>query len=268
MPTFRSALENGLDSLFHYQHYSADYLRNTVERRLIRFARASEFNDPWDCKPEFFVPEDPERLRRLVEYMQRASEKHTPRVDPAERSARAQHFLSNPRELRAALTAASAEMWAQMDMRYRIFCLSAKSNSHLMWGHYADHHRGICLEFGVQTPSFSSATQVNYNAAYPEYALNSDDDLSPFYTKSSDWSYEEEYRLVAQEEAHALASGTLMTRDGFFQFSEGSLLSIIIGASVTADVAREIRAIAETAAITVKKATRVPHRYELAISPV
>lgn len=185
MAIFRSALENGLGSLFHYQRYNVDHLRNTVERRLVRFGRASGFNDPWDCKPEFFVPEDPDRVRRLVDYMQRASEKHTPHVSPVEREARRKHFLGNPGELHAALTAGSAEMWAQMDMRYRIFCLTAKSNSQLMWGHYADHHRGVCLEFNVRSHSFCSATEVSYNASYPEYALNSDGDLSPFYTKSA-----------------------------------------------------------------------------------
>jgi hypothetical protein len=74
------------------------------------------------------------------------------------------------------------------------------------------------------------------------------------------------HRLVAQEEAHALSPGTLMTRDGFFQFSEKALVSIIIGASASTDVIREIREIAGSDAITVKKATRVPHRYELAIT--
>ncbi len=268
MPAFRTALENGLSSLFHYQRYNVDHLRGTVERRLVRFGRASEFNDPWDCKPQFFVPKEPDRVRHLVDYMQRASEKHTPHMSPAERTTRREHYLQNPDELRAALTAASDEMWAQMDVRYRIYCLTAKPNSQLMWGHYADHHRGVCLEFNVRTQSFSSATEVSYNASYPEYTLDSDDDLSPFYTKSADWSYEEEYRLIAQEEAHALASGTLMTRDGFFQLSDGDLRSIIVGASVTADATREILEIAKAAAIMVKKASRVPHRYELDIIPL
>jgi len=159
VPAFRSALENGLSSLFHYQRYNLAYLRNTVERRLVRFGRASEFNDPWDCRPEFFVPENPDRVRRLVDYMQRASEKHTPHVSPGERTAQRERFLRNPGELRAALTAGSAEMWPQMDTRYRIFCLTAKPNSQLMWGHYGDHHRGVCLEFNVRTHSFSSATE-------------------------------------------------------------------------------------------------------------
>jgi hypothetical protein len=60
------------------------------------------------------------------------------------------------------LITASTEMWAQMNRRYRIYSLSARPDSQLMWGHYADHHRGVCLEFDVRTPDFSSAIQVDY----------------------------------------------------------------------------------------------------------
>jgi Protein of unknown function (DUF2971) len=130
-------------------------------------------------------------------------------------------------------------MWAQIDRRYRINCLSARSDSQLMWGHYADHHRGVCLEFDVRTPDFSLAIQVDYNAAYPNFSLVDDSDLSPFHTKSSDWAYEQEYRLIAQEESEALRPGTLMTRDGFFQFSECALVSVIIGASASDDTRGE-----------------------------
>jgi hypothetical protein len=46
MPEFRTAWENGLERLFHYQRYNGVYLENTIQRRLIRFSRASAFNDP------------------------------------------------------------------------------------------------------------------------------------------------------------------------------------------------------------------------------
>jgi Protein of unknown function (DUF2971) len=136
-----------------------------------------------------------------------------------------------------------------------------------MWGHYADHHRGVCLEFDVQTPDFSLAIQVDYNAAYPNFSLADDNDLSPFHTKSSDWAYEQEYRLIAQEENEALRPGTLMTRDGFFQFSECALVSIIIGASAGDDTRREVRELARSSGLLVRTATRVPHRYELTFDP-
>lgn len=269
LPKFRSALENGIERLFHYQPYKFEYLENTIRRRLIRFSRASGFNDPWDCKPSFSVPEERNEIERLVHFMHAASVKHTPkRMDQAEREARTKHYLENPSQLRADLASASAEMWAQMDLRYRIYCLSARSDAQLMWGHYADHHRGVCLEFDVRTRDFSSAIQVNYNAAYPAYSLADKTDISPFHTKSSDWAYEDEYRLIAQEEGEAVGSGTLMTReDGLFQFSEGALLSVIIGSSATEAASREIKALAHAAGILVRAATRVPHRYELTFTP-
>jgi hypothetical protein len=85
LPKFRNALENGLERLFHYQPYKREYLENTIRQRVIRFSRASGFNDPWDCKPSFFVPEDRRELERLVRYIQAASEKHTPEMASAER---------------------------------------------------------------------------------------------------------------------------------------------------------------------------------------
>jgi hypothetical protein len=267
LPRFRSALENGLERLFHYQPYRFEHLENTIWRRLIRFSRASAFNDPWDCKPSFFVPEDRGELERLVRYMQAASEKHTPEMASAEREARVRHYLEHPCELRSDLASASAEMWAQMDWRYRIYCLSARPDSQLMWGHYADHHRGVCLEFNVRTPDFSLAIQVDYNAAYPNFSLADDKDLSPFHTKSSDWAYEQEYRLIAQEESEALRPNTLMTRDGFFQFSERALVSIIIGASASDDTRREVSELARGSGSLVRTAMRVPHRYELIFDP-
>jgi hypothetical protein len=265
---FRSALETGLERLFHYQPYKFEYLEKTIRHRVIRFSRASNFNDPWDCKPSLTVPADRAALERLVNYMHAASEKHAPRLDPAEREARTRNYLDNPTKLSADLVTASTGMWAQMDRRYRIYCLSGRPDAHLMWGHYADHHHGVCLEFDVRTPDFSSATQVNYNAAYPEFSLADDADISPFHTKSSDWAYEEEYRLIAQEEGEALCSGTLMTRDdGFFQFSEGALVSVIVGAEATTPVSDEINELARASRVLVRKATRVPHRYELTFAP-
>lgn len=99
-----------------------------------------------------------------------------------------------------------------------------------MWGHYANHHRGICFEFDARTRDLACAIQVQYSSQYPRFSLADNDDISPFHSKSSDWAYEEEYRLIAQEESEALGPGTLMTRDdGLFRLAPGALVSVIIG---------------------------------------
>ena len=108
---------------------------------------------------------------------------------------------------------------------------------------------------------------MNYSAEYPQFSLDDDTDLSPFHSKSADWCYEQEYRLIAQEISEALGSGTLMTHDGFCQVSQGSLLSIIIGSCASETTFAEIAEIAGPAGILLRRATRVPHRYELNIDP-
>jgi hypothetical protein len=62
MPTYRSALDNGIERLLHYQKYRPEFLENTVKHGIVRFSRASEFNNPWDCKPSFFVPDNEREL--------------------------------------------------------------------------------------------------------------------------------------------------------------------------------------------------------------
>ena len=47
-----------------------------------------------------------------------------------------------------------------MDRRYRIYCLSARADSQLIWGHYADHHRGVCLEFDERTKAALAAAKA------------------------------------------------------------------------------------------------------------
>jgi hypothetical protein len=37
----------------------------------------------------------------------------------------------------------------QMLAERRIYCLTPKADSTLMWSHYADNHCGVCLEFSV-----------------------------------------------------------------------------------------------------------------------
>jgi hypothetical protein len=103
MSNYRTALDNGIDRLFHYQSYKPAFLENTMVHGIVRFARASEFNDPWDCKPSFHVPDEKDRLHRLIDFMYSASERHTPEFDPAKRKAHADHLLNNPEELRKLL---------------------------------------------------------------------------------------------------------------------------------------------------------------------
>lgn len=81
-----------------------------------------------------------------------------------------------------------------------VCCFTTKPDNLLMWAHYADEHKGVCLEFDLlaDLEAFMLPHQVNYSTGYPyiDY-LDIERDVSRLiYQKSTDWMYEDEYRVL------------------------------------------------------------------------
>jgi hypothetical protein len=104
-------------------------------------------------------------------------------------------------------------------------CFSKEPDNILMWSHYANHHRGVCLSFKAshrpKTIEFKHATEygltvnseniplyhVRYERGKPKIVdilelyrtLNSELFLDFLLTKSPCWEYEKEYRLISND---------------------------------------------------------------------
>ena len=99
-----------------------------------------------------------------------------------------------------------------------IYCFTGNNNSLLMWSHYADSHKGACIEFEVE-PTEKDLIGVNYSDKKSNFDIftvvsiilalefikkpfNGGDRefnnkiMEPFYTKSTEWSYEQEFRYI------------------------------------------------------------------------
>ena len=96
-----------------------------------------------------------------------------------------------------------------------VSCFGSSNDQLLMWAHYADKHRGACLEFEIDDKDFKA---VEYDKKKPEFELyktlqiifghqfvGEDIDVEnekysflykPLLTKSLDWEYEGEIRCV------------------------------------------------------------------------
>ena len=84
-----------------------------------------------------------------------------------------------------------------------VSCFTESKDNVLMWSHYADKGRGVCLEFDTKFEQFTQLRHVEYVDSIPElnavpvYLHNDVDQLIDlFYTKSVDWSYEREWRSL------------------------------------------------------------------------
>jgi len=85
--------------------------------------------------------------------------------------------------------------------RLGVFCMSEKNDDILMWSHYANSHRGICVRLDTQqflTVNRNKIYRVTYCSKYPTYALfdETNDPLDVILTKSPHWKYEREWRAV------------------------------------------------------------------------
>lgn len=96
-----------------------------------------------------------------------------------------------------------------------ITCLSETNDNILMWSHYANNHKGICLEYDFEE------INTKYNIFPVIYSNNicdiSNDILNDNYnfiiqkvlTKAEDWKYENEWRIVVKNKNES-QTGTLI----------------------------------------------------------
>lgn len=91
----------------------------------------------------------------------------------------------------------------------------AVSNT-LMWAHYADEHRGFCVEYefspndymrnDVRGCSASRLFRIKYVPKEEQYSILNKEPFTArdaFLTKSSDWEYENEIRLIQYKPANS-----------------------------------------------------------------
>src|SRR5258708_33644426 len=93
------------------------------------------------------------------------------------------------RRLREALRGFKKEM----EQRYGLICFSKRWDNPLLWSHYPDMHRGICLGFEVDARGLRSVRYVTErpNLRIPPTVESMEEIL---FTKFKDWKYEEELR--------------------------------------------------------------------------
>lgn len=256
--THRTAFENKIPTLYHYEKFKAEYLTTTLRCRMIHCSKPANLNDPWDCKPEFdpHALDDPEVLEREIAWRDEHPAKH--------------HFAEKLRkepQFRVDFLADGSRWLQRMIAERGIYCLTPEADSTLMWSHYADNHRGICLEFSVaNNPLFRDAAEVEYRQEYPRWVPCDIHDTPGRVTelilnKSTAWDYEKEYRLVS---VRPPSSSFLQLHGDFFRLPPGALNSVIMGCGADHQtVAALIREHAPE--LPIKRAVRSPNIFKLKI---
>lgn len=112
--------------------------------------------------------------------------------------------------------------------KFGVACFAPEWDMPLMWSHYGDSHKGLCVEYLVQPATLSAEgdffpLSVTYASELPSICL-SEALFSPhkvlprlLATKHVDWAYEKEWRLI-----HLETKGSRTATDG--KITIGSLI--------------------------------------------
>ena len=96
---------------------------------------------------------------------------------------------------------------------FGLICMSQTWQSPVMWAHYGDKHKGICLGFDVVD---TAPKEVRYTSDRLTHLLGENPTLSDLdinaleelmTTKYQDWSYEREWRLIVKFNSEAVVKG-------------------------------------------------------------
>ena len=155
----------------------------------IYLASPWQFNDLFDVRPEILVPEaqDPRYLRDLDAAGRRLGHPH------ARRRRQIAVVTRDPNRV-----ARYREVALNRIREVGVFCVTPNRTNELMWAHYADSNRGICVGFHATRGPLAVASPVEYSDVAPMYDRYVVEGFrNIFVTKRERWRYEEEYRLVS-----------------------------------------------------------------------
>lgn len=132
-------------------------------------------------------------------------------------------------------------------------CLSEVRDSILMWSHYANEHKGICIGFDTSKSMFKLAWQVEYLNEFPVVSRPSDSNdtllKKTLLSKAACWAYEKEWRIIKrtltlEEKNHSLRRDGLSNEDirqltdgrgpGDYSFPKEAIKEIYLGARIDA----------------------------------
>jgi hypothetical protein len=268
------ARDVGIKSLYHYAAFDMARIFPIVAFNRLYFSKPYGFDDPWDCRPFFDVNciNDSVWREQTALWMERLCEDRLSTFSPWQRE-RFKRIIREHSEILKNMALEANRMTEKIGDVFRIFCFSACVDHPLIWSHYTNKHTGVCLEFDTTTTFFSDAVRVTYGSDCPSMRLqtdNIDEALLPVFTKSQDWGYEAEFRLIAQERTKKVNHQTLIADDHWVRFPPKSLKSIIVGCMMGERDREAMKTLVRNAPnpVTLLQAIKSPDRYELTIVPL
>lgn len=204
--------------LYKYRRFNTATLR-LLSQSEVYYADPAVFNDPLDCRPVVQIDTDVKTLEKVCYRMLVLAGNKQKALDRMEHHRYMSTQQGDFRKDSAAIDDYTESLRSEVtgllyeQMRtFGVLSMAARWNCPLMWSHYADEHKGVCIEFDVTDHRCDHLSAVDYDTA----GLIKASDLFAwkvrgsqsaqrviwnafFYAKAKQWRYEREWRDVARK---------------------------------------------------------------------
>jgi len=258
--------DNNPTTLYKYRSWSDDLQKRLITHQEVYFARPSSFNDPFDgnipVRWDLLTYDD--CFQKNLELTQIIHKDKTLEIQKQiAKQLTDSKKLWHPDNIKKE----SQDAIAKWDKLIGLLSLSEKRDDILMWSHYSDFHRGFVVGLRVNSLledyDFDYLKRVEYQGKYPiitGHHETTERFETKFFTKSSAWEYEKEWRISKNHIDNRVMKIKKQT------FSE-----IILGCQMTEKVKAEvIEMIKKTfgATVTVYQAIKADEKFGLEMRPV
>jgi len=195
--------------LYKYESVNTHSLSN-LKKQQIYFSKPKNFNDPFDCSITCSCNEMTKKdLHKLHKHLMNLDDIRNDSMNKNEFKKRfgsdEPNLLFNDHITSLTETTVNNALSSIMNNN-GISCFSEINNEILMWSHYADSHKGFCLEFDTSHDPFENSLKVTYNKKIPRidtvdfFMKDGDDQVTKACcTKHKSWKYEKEWRVLKDE---------------------------------------------------------------------
>lgn len=218
--------------LYKYISTNSKSYESILSKKEVYFASPDQLNDPFEFRPNFVTPSK----GKIKQYMRSLGASHREILKKLPYAV--ELFDSNDKSLE--------ELMSAVYKKSAVLCMTPHPDNLLMWAHYGDSHRGVCIGFDINLPfdeEFGNGYPVKYQDEYPKICMTEIDlmlrdmkfgkDMGRHdevitrsaFTKAMAWSYENEIRFYRD----------LRIGPGPMDFAAIKLKEVIVGASFSMD---------------------------------
>lgn len=195
-----------MEFLYRYQPFQKFY--ESICHEALTFSDPASLNDPFDCRTLVSSDSTKEERERFLKNL-----KENPSSESEHK--REEFIESVDKDLNSGFHHKKLEFHSHYIDRLEeilknhakktlgILCLSEYRDHILMWSHYAEYHKGICIEFRKDAleSNFKYCKPINYRKELPslgEYLDSSQEGQVKLFLmrKFKHWEYEQEWRVI------------------------------------------------------------------------